>query len=358
MTVFKKYQKVSRYKEKPECRGIDKVGSTIYIFSKLDGSNGSVWADSNGFIRCGGRNQALSESEDNRNFAKTVLHHTGIQNFLADHPNYRLFGEWLIKHTIAYEGDAYNKFYVFDVVEYSTVNEGDESKVEKKYLSYDEYKPLLTKYGIDFIPAIATVEVVEENEVKVLDGFKIGEQCKFDKYLVELLDANTFLTANSQPGEGVVLKNYSYTNSFGAVIWAKCIHKNFNNSSAMPSAIYGKNIINEVLQNRGKKGKKIQLPNETRVIESFLKGDLLQKEVTKFAMTLDDVAPSEYASFLPRNKQEGYALINAIFYEFIAEEAKDFVKKLKRPVIDFKILHLELIKKFVSIYPSTKELFN
>ena len=112
---FNKYQHVERLGT-TETDGIET--GECWLFPKLDGSNGQVWVNDNGIISCGSRNRELSLDNDNQGFMSWVMQQYNIINFLNKYPNLKLYGEWLVPHTLrTYRKDAWNKFYVFDVVD-------------------------------------------------------------------------------------------------------------------------------------------------------------------------------------------------------------------------------------------------
>jgi hypothetical protein len=114
---FKKYMHVERFGNKP-VQGIE-LGVT-HIFPKIDGTNGSIWLDDLGKITCGSRSRELSiTSKDNFGFRGYVLAYKEYENYLQKHPDHRLYGEFLIPHTLkTYRDNAWRKFYIFDVAKY------------------------------------------------------------------------------------------------------------------------------------------------------------------------------------------------------------------------------------------------
>ena len=189
---FVKYQHIERLNTSAT-EGIN-IG-TCYIFPKIDGTNGSIWMGKDGSIEYGSRNRRISINDDNHNFAKTISLNENIQKFLNQYPYLRLYGEWLVPHSLkTYRDDSWKTFYVFDVVK--IVNEE-----EKEYLRYEEYAELLTAYNIDFIPCIK----------------KITNPTNED--FTHCLSINTYLIKDGAgTGEGIVIKNYEYKNRYGRVI--------------------------------------------------------------------------------------------------------------------------------------------
>ena len=109
---FRKYQHIERFGT-TEVAGIE-LGPT-FIFPKIDGTNGSVW-QRDGVIQTGSRNRHLSMDNDNAGFCLAMLNDHRIKQYLDKHPEHRLFGEWLVPHSLkTYRQDAWRKFYIFDV---------------------------------------------------------------------------------------------------------------------------------------------------------------------------------------------------------------------------------------------------
>lgn len=85
---------------------------TMTVQEKLDGANVSIWPDSFGNIRCGSRNQEVTTF---RGFPEYIRCHQEFQHFFAQYPDTRLFGEWLVPHTVTYAPEHLNHFYLFSV---------------------------------------------------------------------------------------------------------------------------------------------------------------------------------------------------------------------------------------------------
>ena len=146
MKEFRKYTHVERYGN-DEVQGIE-LG-LCYVFPKLDGTNGSVWNDGEGNICAGSRNRQLTLDSDNAGFYAAMLADDSIGEFLRYHPTLRLYGEWLVPHSLkTYRADAWRKFYVFDV--------WDDEK--EKYLPYDTYSEMLSTYEIEIIRPLAVIK--------------------------------------------------------------------------------------------------------------------------------------------------------------------------------------------------------
>ncbi len=284
--MFKKYQHVERFGT-TEVDGIE-IG-VCNVFPKIDGTNASVWLSNNDEIRAGSRNRELCLEKDNAGFYEWVLKQTNIYNFLLSRPYLRLYGEWLVPHSLkTYEDNAWREFYVFDVVY-------DVSDEEIKYLPYEEYKPLLETYGINYIPPLATI--------------KNGKADQF----YNLLEKNVFLLQDGNgSGEGIVIKNYDFQNKYGRTTWAKIVTNEFKQKHA-------KEMGCPEIQGG--------LSVEEKIVEEFLTKSLIQKEHAKIVNECD----GWQSKFIPR-------LLNTCFYELVKEETWNFIKKHKNPKIDFKLL--------------------
>lgn len=295
--MFKKYQKVARYGT-TDVEGIE-IGQCV-IFPKIDGTNGSVWLE-NGEIKAGSRNRELSLEKDNAGFYAHILENEAIQSYLRKHPTHRLYGEWLVPHSLkTYRDDTWRKFYVFDVCE--------DVDDDVKYIPYNEYQGLLEEYGINYIPPLATVNN--------------GSYEQFIPYL----DKNDFLIRDGKGnGEGIVIKNYDFRNKFGRQVWAKIITSEFKEKHKKVMGdpdISNENIIEE------------------KIVNDFCTEAFVEKEFAKFALEND--------GFQSTNIPE---LLGKIWYEFINEESWNIIKKYKNPKINYKILNGLVIKKIKEVKP-------
>ena len=187
--MFKKYQHLERFGN-TEVQNIE-LGE-CFIFPKIDGTNASIWLHE-GEIQAGSRTRHLSLEKDNAGFYEWVLKQENLFNYLKENPTHRLFGEWLVPHSLkTYREDAWRRFYVFDVVEDRDLSELQHDSDEKfNYLHYNDYKPLLEKHEIDFIPPIAVirnsnyeqlVNQLMKNDFLIEDGKGYGEEIA-EKYV-------------------------------------------------------------------------------------------------------------------------------------------------------------------------------
>lgn len=290
---FQKYQSVERF-------GTEEVleinNGKCYIFPKLDGTNGTVWFE-DGEVQAGSRNRHLNQSPDgdNAGFCSAICEDKNIKRFLEDNPTMRLFGEWLVPHAIKdYKDDAWNKFYIFEVLD------------DNRYLSYEEYLPLLKKYELHYIPCIQEVNNPTSEE--------LWEICRSNNYLMK---------EENRVGEGIVIKNYDFLNKYKRMVWAKMVNEEYN--------------INTLREKKRslKKDKKTSVSTgvERDIIDKYCKSAFIKKEFAK--LTLNQEWDTSRLGELMKH----------IWYEFLREESVKFVIYFKNPTIDFKILNKLLMKK-------------
>lgn len=293
---FIPYQHVERLGTS-ETEGI--LDGPVYIFAKIDGTNGNVW-NNNGTICCGTRSKMLGDNDDNRGFKKHVLEHTNIPALLAEYPHWRLYGEFLVPHTLkSYLPDAWNKFYVFDI----TVPSGD----KEIYIPYEQYKLALGQFGIEYIPCMATVEN--------------AQPITFDRFI----DQNNYLVKDGV-GEGIVIKRYDFVNKYGRTVWAKVVAPQFKwghlKTMGSPNLSGGAVV-------------------EQAIVAEFVTLDLVNKV---YAKVCEDHAEDTMEG--PWSKRRIPMLLGICWHELITEEMWHILKKFKaHPVIDFKLLERLTIAK-------------
>lgn len=90
------------------------VGDFVVIQEKIDGANACVRYDSESDkLVCFSRNKELSFDNTLRGFWNLVQD-MDVTEF-RKHPNWYVFGEMLVPHTIKYDAGSYNKWYVYDI---------------------------------------------------------------------------------------------------------------------------------------------------------------------------------------------------------------------------------------------------
>lgn len=284
---FKKYQHIERLGT-TEVEGI--LEGKVYLFYKIDGTNSCIFLKDNNKLGFGSRNRELSLDNDNGGFANAITNNSELYNnllkYLKQNPNYIIYGEWLIPHTIKrYNQDAWKKFYVFDVLNIET----------QAYLSFEEYSKDMQNLNIDFIPPIEilyspTMDLIKE----------------------KLNNTGNYLI-NDGLGEGIVIKNYNYKNKYGRTTWAKVLTEEFTQNKMRTRH---KNRENKELESI-----------EYNIVKKYLTVDFIQKEFEKFKLEKNGFSSSNIFEFL-----------NRTFTEFYRDNWELILKKFKLPTINFKLL--------------------
>lgn len=291
---FEKYIHLEKFNTE-EVLGID--AGIVYVFPKLDGTNASVWYEEEEDLLCAGsRNRELSLNSDNAGFYNWVVKQENIINFLKTYPSFRLYGEWLVPHTLkTYRDDAWNKLYVFDV------------ECNGEYLHYDIYSGLLKEYNIEYIPPICVIK-----------------NPSFEQ-LNECLKKNIFYIKDGEGvGEGIVIKNYDFKNKYGRQVWAKLITNEFktNHHKEMGVPVLGGSLVEE------------------KIVEEFVTHHLIDKVLAKIKLEKD----GWLSQYIPM-------LLGMVFYDLVREEIWQIIKKYKNPSINFKMLNSLTILQIKKLKP-------
>jgi hypothetical protein len=294
---FEKYQHVERFGN-DEVDGIE-LGDS-YIFPKIDGTNGQVYLNNNSEVEAGSRNRVLSLDKDNAGFCEFVFKNNNIKQYLIKHPTHRLYGEWLVPHSLkTYREDAWKKFYIFDI----TIDKDNE---EIEYIPFDIYKPLLEEFELDYIPPLAKIKNVTYD------------------VLVKRLEDNHFLIKDGEgSGEGIVIKNYDFYNRFKRQTWAKIVTNEFKEKHNRTMG-YNELKTKEMI--------------EQQIVDDFCTAAFIEKEYAKIVEEKEGWT----SRYIPM-------LLSKVFYELINEETWHFIKKYKNPKVDFKTLNVLVTQKIKSV---------
>jgi hypothetical protein len=274
---FVRYPSVVRFGHE-EVDGI--TAGTVHVFPKLDGTNASVWrAD---VMRAGSRNRELTLAEDNHGFFAWAIQQENLHAFLADHPGFRLFGEWLVPHTLKdYREEAWRRFYVFDAV-----------GPDGTFAAWESYADTLRAYKLDVLEPLAIIRNPSEAD------------------LWRCVEQNTYLMRDGAgPGEGVVLKNYQFRNRFGRATHAKLVRAEFKEENRRAFGVVEQNGAFQV---------------EAAIAERYVTRAFVDHERAK-------LGELPRHSLIPR-------LLQTVFYELVREHTWDFLKEHRNPTVDFKRL--------------------
>ena len=285
---FNEYQHIERF-GMPEVEFIEQ--GKCYIFPKIDGTNASVWMGDDGEIHAGKRHAELTLEKDNAGFFACIREHNGIRKLLEAYSNIRLFGEWLVPHSLeTYREDCWQKFYVFDV-------EVQWENGYTFYLPYEYYKKMLDEYHIDYIPPLAIIERPTKDQ------------------LISYLDKNIYLIKDGcGVGEGIVIKNYEFRSPNGKQIWAKMVRSEFKE-------LHARKMMNPDRPMRGCD------TIENRIIDKYVTIALCEKERAKLEVTCG----RGMKSIIP-------SLLYNVYDCLLREDARHFIVEFNNPTINFKLL--------------------
>lgn len=288
--TFKKYPRIHRL-GKSETEGI--LDGTCIIQEKVDGANVSIWLDKRGDIVCGSRNKELSEGFNG--FVEYVKEHEGIKAFFEVNPTLRLYGEWLVRHTIVYDETKYKKLYLFDVTE---VKDGEESE---EYFLQITVEGIAKQYGIDYPQIFAELKNPTEDEVKAFVGqTNLGEK-----------------------GEGIVIKNLDHKDKWGNHCYAKIVTKVFKENNGI---VFGGN------------NKHSDVYREMYIVNKYMTLPRIEKIMHKLQPEIDEKLDLKH---IPRISRIAY-------YDMLTEEIWEIAKKVG--TVDFRVLKRVASKKTIQIY--------
>ena len=290
---FHKYQHIMKLGT-DEVDGI--LDGAVYLFYKIDGTNSQVFLKDDGeTLGFGSRNKEITPESDNAGFALSITQnkelYNGLLAILKAHPNYIIYGEWLVPHTLkTYAQNAWRKFYVFDVLDEST----------GRYLPYPYANMFKDCSQCSVIPLICIMDHPTPDQVKE-----------------KLQQTGEFLCASGL-GEGIVIKNYDYFNKYGDQTWAKVLTEDFlGKKKDLRSA------------NRGIKDGTAQNSTEHMIINKYLTDDHISKEYSKVCEKYGETVLG------PRHT---YELLNRVFIEFWSDNWEIILNKMHFPTVNFKAL--------------------
>jgi len=314
---FRKYDHVERLGNE-EVEGID-LGE-VYVFPKLDGTNASVWIDypmledgslAAPYVGCGSRTRELSDENDNANFYRWVNNDDTwpLWQGLIGHEGalWTLYGEWLVTHTLkTYRSDAWRRFWVFDVYD----------NQEQRYLPYDRYAPTLNQIGFDVIEPLCIITNPTELQLR------------------QEVEQNTYLIYNGGgAGEGIVIKNYAWTNKYGRQPWAKIVRNEFKEENKRAFGVTEKTgefqveaAIAETYVTQAVVGKALdKIERDVLNNHDFgIQDCSVPNQIARTKAVLEGARPQ----IIPR-------LLQTVFYDLIREDLWDGLKRYQFPTVDF-----------------------
>lgn len=286
--LFRTYPKIHRL-GKEETEGI--LDAEVTIQEKIDGANVSIWLADDGTIRYASRSHELGDDDFNGFGTYVKEREVILQEYFKNFPHNRLYGEWLVKHTITYPDEAYKKMYLYDVYMEQLDEYADQPSVHNTAVIL----------GLEYPHVFVQDEILTEEQIKEYVG----------------------KSAIAPAGEGVVIKSTSFKNKWGNHVYAKLVTEHFKESNAI--VFGGNNKYSETYW-------------EMWVVNKFCTTSRLQKVMQKLQPERDhrlDMADTP-------------EVLGRAYYDLITEEIWEIVTKV--PALDFKKLKLLCGKKFRQIY--------
>lgn len=292
---FKKYPKVHRL-GKDETDGI--LFGTVHVEEKLDGSNVQIWMEE-GELQFGTRNQRITEGFNG--FVEYCKNDEAINKFFEQYSDCRLYGEWLVKHTIQYNHTAMKQFYLFDI----TLREPNLSEDEREvFWPRREVAQIAEMYGFKTPQYHGSWTDPTEDDMKTIQGL-------------------AGLSALGEEGEGVVLKNEDFRDKFGNHNHAKIVTEKFKENNGITFG--GNNKFSDTYW-------------EMYIVNKYMTLARIEKVMHKLQPQIDEKLDLKH---IPRITQTAY-------HDMLTEEIWEISKKVGD--VNFKSLKRVALKKAVQIY--------
>jgi RNA ligase-like protein len=281
---FIAYPKVHRI-GKEEVEGI--LDGYVSVQEKIDGANTQIWKDADGNIRMGSRSQEITEGFNG--FVEYVKNNEDITKLLTDHPEFHLYGEWLVKHSISYNETAYRKFYLFDIL------------VDGEFMETDMVNYYANMYDIPHPQFFGNFENISVERLKEFVG----------------------QTTLGKDGEGIVIKNRKFVDKFGNNHCAKIVTENFKELNGVTFG--GNNKHSDVYM-------------EMYIVNKYMTLPRIEKIMHKMQPMVDKRLDMEH---LPM-------IMGAAYHDMLTEEIWEIAKKAD--VVSFKALRRVCYAKAKQIF--------
>lgn len=243
---MKKYMDIERLKPK-HLDGFDK-GDLIYIQEKIDGANFSIkYDEETDSIKAFSRQRELDFKETLRGawtFAQS-LDKELLKEVLGD--SLILFGEWLVKHSVPYPNDKYQKAYFYDV--YDSLNEV-------------------------YLPQDKAIKIIEELGLLKVPTFYIGEFQSWE-HINSLLGQTQM---GGEYGEGIVIKNMTKLNNPDNRLpfYVKSVCEQFCETKAHHIKVVDIDAMNEREQLRDLASTIVTMARVNKIINKFVDEGLIE----------------------------------------------------------------------------------
>lgn len=287
MKLHKKYTDVIRFGKTGTLDALTQA-KHITITEKLDGANTSFAYDEeaeNG-VRAYSRNQSLHKDFTLSGFYYWVQDNIApIKEDLVKH--YRYFGEWLVRHKVVYQEEFYRNFYLFSI--------WDEEAQE--YLSDDIVKQEAERLGLKTVPYIYEGKFISIEHIMQYVG-------------------KSYMTAELNKGEGVVVKNIDYRDRGKNQLFVKFISPEF--SEVAKQKVH--NVDAELIASQ----QKVDMVVTHNRIEKML-----------FKLVDEGIIPSDYT--LKKDMGNILRVMNVAIYEDVMKEESDQLEGIEEKIITKRI---------------------
>lgn len=290
---FRKFTHVERL-EDSKVNVRDFLNGTVYVTSKADGTAAVIWSDEKGNIRYGSRTRELSLNKDNQGFMAYMSiapEAENLRHWLANNPNYIVYGEWLgIPQKGFKQAGTIKKYLRAGFWVYAVYSRKDDS-----YVTYDEYKIFFDGVWNQVIEPLAVLDHPTYDEV------------------VKYLD-NSYNLPDDVQAEGIVMHRPDYRDERGRNQICKIVNQ-------------------EYLANKGvSKKERINIDNiELQIATIFVTLNDVEKSKAKIVglLEIDD---------WEINKRTMGMLLNFVWEDLIQEEMVSILKMYRNPTINFTLL--------------------
>ena len=300
--VSKLYKNVTKYQH-VERIGNDEVQGllqgTVWIQEKIDGANLSLSWDQgeNDFILCSRNNLVYHDGLcSNNTFQPAVDYIKSNPQFAAlfsAHPNVILRCEFMTKHKIPFKDEWNKKIVIFDVEQVSVLD----TPPRYAYIPYRVYRDtMMERY--DELPWLKALEV---------DNPTIEQLQELSKAESEYMEYR----------EGIVIKNYTFTNKYGRMKWGKVISPVFDQKKALKAR--AKLEIGEL---------------EAAFVDKFVTKGYVEKEIHKIRDEKGEVSVRDMGR-----------IIGCVPYEIFQDEMWRFLGKNNAGTFNFRLWRAAVIDK-------------
>lgn len=127
---------------RPKNTGAFEPGDLIQITTKIDGANASIaWDETTGKLEVFSRTNLLDQPGALRGFYDYVKTEIEPKTDWSVYKDFVFFGEWCVKHSVAYNPEWYNKWRVYDIW----------CKSAGCYVSQERVKATCRQLGLEYI---------------------------------------------------------------------------------------------------------------------------------------------------------------------------------------------------------------